>query len=140
VTSPAGPAARAPLRAFRRTTLDTAVVRLSGSVRLIDGMEPDRVELGPGRLVAGAAPTVDVVRVHYRDARGRSIVLDQQRLPPETDAATGNRAVELLYGDTVVTTTAAMTRVRWLDAKNFWLSLSAALPADSVRALVGRVR
>jgi hypothetical protein len=132
-------------RTFRRTTLDTAVVRLSGSIRLIDGMDPSRVEIGPGRLVNGAAAGQDVVRIHYTDERGRRFVFDQQRLAPARgDAAAGAGAgageVGLLSCDTIVTTSGTTTRVRWLDSKNFWMSLSGPLPADSLRALVARVR
>lgn len=133
------PAPAAP-RAFRRTTLDTAVVRLSGSIRLIDGMDPGRVEIGSGRLVNGAAADQDVVRIHYTDERGRRLVFDQQRLAPTRDPSAAAGDVGLLYGDTIVTTSGSTTRVRWLDAKNFWMSLSGPLPADSLRALVARVR
>jgi hypothetical protein len=130
--------------AFRRTDLESAVARLSGSVRLIDGLDITRarVEVGPGSLVQGAEPSLDVVRIiyRYRDERGRRITLDQQRLPLARGLEAEAGAVGLLYGDTLTTTFGATTRIRWLDAKNFWMSLSGALPAESLRVLVERVR
>jgi len=144
--SPRQPSARthaaAPSAAggFVRVPLDTAVAHLSGSVRLIDGMDPARVEIGPANLVSGAAAGLDVVRLIYVGPRGVRIVLDQQRLPTASVAdQSGGQGVGLLYGDTLVTTSGATTRIRWLTAKNFWVSLSAAMEPDSLRALLDRV-
>ena len=62
-------------------------------------------------------------------------MLDQQA--GFADAASFNG---LMTGDTLVTTSeAGTTQVRWLDRK-FWLSLTGRAPADSLRALVERVR
>jgi hypothetical protein len=122
-------------QAFRRITLEDAVRILSGSIRLIDGMQPSRVESGPGRLVAGADPERDVVRVTYADARGKRFYLDQQLGDTRTGSFNG-----LMQGDTLVTTgESGANRVRWVDRK-FWLSLTGGVGGDSLRAMVLRVR
>jgi hypothetical protein len=122
---------------FRKVSLEEAVRRLSGSIRLIDGMQPVRVEVGLGRLVAGAAPDRDVVRVIYADASGRPLFLDQQ--PGETRE--GASVNGLMPGDTLVTPTpSGALQVRWVDRRNCWLSLTGAASADSLRALVERIR
>lgn len=131
---------------FRRVSLDQAARRLSGAIRLIDGRPWDHVEVGPGRLVAGADQERDVVRVFYFDDRGRPLTLDQQRIPAPADTSTETRgaAVEALAmapGDTLVTTTpTGLTRIRWLDRKFFWLSLAGTMDVDELRLLVNRVR
>jgi hypothetical protein len=130
--------------AFRRTTMDEAVRRLSGAIRLIDGMQPVSVEIGPGSLVPGADATRDVVRVSYRDSQGRRLILDQQRADVDAvsaDEAVPRERVNMAVGDTLVTTTPSGTsRIRWLDRKNFWLSVSGPLSADSLRPLLERIR
>ena len=134
---PARTAEEAPLTAFRRITMDEAVRRLSGSIRLIDGLQPALVEVGPGRLVPGAAPEREVIRVYYADEAGRSLVLDQQ--PGETPSATSVNG--LMRGDTLVTAQPdGSVRVRWVDRKSFWLSLTGTASADSVRTMVERIR
>ena len=116
---------------FRTVPMEEAVRSLSGSIRLIDGMNPARIEVGPGQAVPGADSARDVVRVTYAGG----LVLDQQM--GDADAASFNG---LMPGDTLVTTSeAGTTQVRWLDRK-FWLSLTGRAPADSLRALVERVR
>lgn len=121
--------------AFRRITLEEAVRHLSGTIRLIDGMQPSRVETGPGTLVTGADPARDVIRVTYTDGRGGRLILDQQAGDTRLTSFNG-----LMQGDTLITATeGGGTRVRWMDRK-FWLSLTAALEADSLRTFVGRVR
>jgi hypothetical protein len=143
VAAAAAPAAQ-PLTAFRRADLEEAVARLGGSIRLIDGMRIDHVEVGPGWRVPGAAPDLDVVRIVYADGQGRRVVLDEQRFAPSTDTSAAERERAdggMEYGDTL--TTAApngQVRVRWVDRERFWLSLTASLPPDSARSLVGRVR
>ncbi len=148
-TGLAAPAALAEQRltAFRPAGLEEAVARLGGSIRLIDGMRIDSIEVGPGYRVSGAARDRDLVRIIYVDEQGRRIMLDQQRVSELSDtAAAGGGARErsdvgMVYGDTLVTAGPnAQVRVRWIDRRLFWLSLTASLPADSVRALVGRVR
>jgi hypothetical protein len=121
---------------FRQVSLEEAVRRLAGSIRLVDGMVPARVEVGPGQLVAGAAPARDVVRVIYADAGGRPLFLDQQ--PGE---GTGPSVNGLMPGDTLVTPTpSGGAQVRWVDRRGWWLSLTGTAPLDSLRAMVARIR
>ncbi|MBI4543004.1 MAG: zf-HC2 domain-containing protein [Gemmatimonadetes bacterium] len=132
-------------RGFRRITLDSAARALSGSIRLIDGMLPERVELGPGRLVPGADPGREVVRVHYADERGNRLTLDQQRVPAAADTGTATQpavsGVGMAPGDTLITAApGGAVRIRWLDRKNFWLSLAGRMEPDSIRRMVERVR
>ncbi len=120
---------------LRRISLEEAVRLLSGSIRLIDGMQPSRVEAANGTQVPGADPARDVVRVTYTDAHGSRLVLEQQ----VGDVHTGSFA-GLMQGDTLVTTTeTGGTRVRWVDRK-FWLSLTGNASVDSLRSLTARVR
>jgi len=118
---------------FRRVPMEEAVRNLSGSIRLIDGMNPASVTIGPGRLVPGANPGREVVRVIYADPRGGQLVLDQQL------GETGGAFNGLMAGDTLVAAGENGTQVRWIDRK-FWMSLSGSGPADSLRALVERIR
>lgn len=131
-----------PLTSFRAIDPENAIQRLSGAIRLIDGMVPRRYEVGPGRLVPGADPDRVVVRVVYSDSLGRRILLDQQPGSVSTDTGAARRTSVngLMQGDTLASTDRSESRVRWLDRKNFWLSLSGQIPADSLRALIARIR
>jgi hypothetical protein len=138
-------AAAAP-HAFRRVTLEEAVTRLQGTIRLIDGMQSSRVEVGPADLVPGASQGHDVVRIFYDEA-GRQILLDQQRVGSVVSAAGAAAAAPdsvsagMSPGDTLLTATPeGDLRMRWVDRQGFWVSLTAPLPVDSLRRLAGRVR
>ena len=133
--------------AFRLGDMDVAVARLSGTMRTMDGLSLETVKIGPGALVPGAQPDRDVVRIVYTDLRGHHLQLDQQRLPTPRDTSGEARAqavpaaLGLAYGDTLNTTGPGnAARIRWLDPAGLWLSLSGNLPADSLRALLARVR
>jgi hypothetical protein len=137
----------APPAAFRPATLAEAVARLDGAIRLIDGMQVDAVEVGPGRLVPGADRAHDVVRVVYRHTAGGRLQLDEQRVGVPADTAAIAREgvvfenVGMAFGDTLVTASVGgQVRVRWISRDGFWLSLTGPLPADSLRTLVGRIR
>ena len=143
------PEARAaePLNTFRRATTDEAVRRLGGTIRLLDGMFSDHIEVGPGHLVSGADPNHDVVRVVYTDAQGRRLTLEEQRLLLPADTSTAARltylmnAVGMTWGDTLVTAAPSGTaRIRWIDRKNFWVSLTGSMPPDSLRVMLERIR
>ena len=144
----AAPLTRLPARpAFRLSDVDAAAARLAGTLRTVGGMTIENVKIGPGALVPGAQPDRDVVRIAYADPQGRRLQLDQQRLPAARDTSRAARAravpavLGLAYGDTLSTTGPGnATRVRWLDPAGLWLSLSGSMPADSLRALLARVR
>jgi Putative zinc-finger len=129
---------------FRRATLEEAVDRLRGAIRLIDGMQSTRVEVGPGALVPGASREREVVRVFYDDA-GRQVLLDQQRVGGVVSAAGAAAAPDSVStgmspGDTLLTATpGGELRMRWVDRQGFWVSLTAPLPVDSLRRLAARV-
>jgi anti-sigma factor RsiW len=142
------PNTRPTMPGFFHITMDDAVRRLAGTIHLIDGMTPDRVEAGSGRLVHGAEPGTQVVRVIYVDPPARELWLDQQRSEAwtprerrEADDASRLGSPSLLPGDTVVSTgSGGSMTVHWLDGRGFWLSLTGNLSADSLVALVKRVR
>ncbi len=126
---------------FQQVTMERAVRILGGTIRLLDGLKPERVLTGPGSLVPGAEPGITVVRVVYEDPPGRELWLDQQRSQTEERSAAGVGAATLLPGDTVLTAPAqGMQSVRWLDQHGFRLALTGFLPTDSLRALQRRVR
>jgi hypothetical protein len=82
------PAAAAPAprtleqksQTYLRIGLDEAARQLGRPMHVIDAMSPEFIGLARGGLVPGADPNRPVVRVVYRDTRGRMILLDQQRL------------------------------------------------------------
>lgn len=65
---------------YLRIGLDEAARQLGRPMHVIEAMSPEFVGLAQGRLVPGADPGRPVVRVVYRDTRGRMVLLDQQRL------------------------------------------------------------
>jgi anti-sigma factor RsiW len=141
----AQPQAAAPT--FRSTNVDEAEAHLAGTLRTVEGLALENVKIGPGSLVPGAVPTQDVVRLVYTEPSGRRLQLDQQRLPQARDTSREARAravpptLGLGYGDTLVTAgPAGEARVRWLDQSGLWLSLLGNMPADSLRALLARIR
>jgi hypothetical protein len=77
---------------YLRIGLDEAVKQLGRPMHVIEAMTPEFIGLTQGRLVAGADPARPVVRVVYRDSRGRMILLDQQRMRTgqSPGAAAGN--------------------------------------------------
>lgn len=140
-----GPAARRDGAAggFQVTPMEGAVRILGGSIRLVDGMTPVRVQVGPGRLVPGADPGLEIVRVVYNDPPGRELWLDQQRPAEQAGDAEvhGQRATTLLPGDTLIAAGSAGSRnLRWIHQTGFRLGLTGFLPADSLRALARRVQ
>jgi len=80
---------------YLRIGLDEAVKQLGRPVHVIEAMTPEFIGLTQGRLVAGADPNRPVVRVVYRDTRGRMILLDQQRM--RTGQAPGSAAGNLRW-------------------------------------------
>ena len=152
-TEPAAPAVRAFEEAatgavgrkraggFRQVEMEEAVRALSGSIRLVDGLQPERVLIGPGDMVRGADAVRELVRVVYQDPPGREMWLDQQR-PPEADqpARLQQFRSTMLVGDTMATRgPAGATSIHWIDEHGFRLALTGFLAADSLRAMIPRV-
>lgn len=135
VTAPRDAAA-----SFRRVTLEEAVERLNGVIRLMDGMRFEQVEIGTGSLVAGADRGRDLVRLVYFDAAGRRVVLDQQRVTAPANGGAISADLGIRPGDTLTSVApGGETQVRWIDG-TFWLSLSGNLPPGELRSLIERVR
>jgi hypothetical protein len=129
----------------RTSSLEEAVNRLQGTIRLIDGMHSDRVEIVPGHQVPEADTAYDVVRVVYGEP-GRELTLDQQRIsaPDHPNADEGRRAqpsAGMGLSEVIVATSAeGVHRLSWSDNAGFWLSLVGRVPTDSLRRLAERVR
>ena len=141
----AAPAARRDRAAggFQTTPMEGAVRILGGSIRLVDGMTPTRVLIGPGILVADADPGLEIVRVVYNDPPGRELWLDQQRPDARANEAGvhGRGATTLLLGDTLVALGPKGSRsLRWIHQSGFRLGLTGFLPADSLLALARRIQ
>ncbi|MDZ4865027.1 MAG: zf-HC2 domain-containing protein [Gemmatimonadota bacterium] len=122
----------------RTVTLEEAVRSLGGTIRLVDGMVPARVE-----VVESAEPGTRRIRVVYFDPPGRELWLDQARqLADSRDAyrALDDRA-GLLVGDTIaIAGPAGRQTLNWIDQTGLRLGLTGFLPADSLRGLARRVR
>ena len=77
---------------YLRIGLDEAVKQLGGPVHVIEGMTPQFIGLTRVQVIPGTTSTRPVVRVVYLDARGRLILLDQQRMagPQAPGVSTGS--------------------------------------------------
>jgi hypothetical protein len=130
---------------FRSVDMEVAVRVLAGSIRLVDGLSPTHVLVGPGSVLPGADPGLEVVRVVYLDPPARELWLDQQRPASRDDKLArgreSGRITTLLLGDTLVSASASGSRsLRWIDQAGFRLALTGFLPADSLAALARRVQ
>lgn len=106
---------------YLRIGLDEASKQLGRPMHVIEAMTPEFIGLAQGRLVPGADPARPVVRVVYRDTRGRMILLDQQQL--RTGQAPG----------------AASGNLRWAQG-DVMLYLHGEPSGDVLRGLQRRVR
>jgi hypothetical protein len=126
---------------FRPVEMEEAVRALDGAIRLVDGLEPERLLLAPANLLPGGDPGRPVVRVVYQDPPGRELWLDQQRVRPQNEDNRKPSPTGILPGDTILAPIAGgAQRVRWLDQHGFLLGLTGFLPGDSLQALISRVR
>lgn len=120
-----------PGPAWRVVSMEEAVRVLDGQIRLIDGLAPERVELGSGTSVPGADPGAAVVRVVYASG---GVILDQQRAPasflPRQEAAA--KAVGLAAEQPAPT--------GWQERGGLRFVVTGNVSADSLRALGDRVR
>jgi hypothetical protein len=79
-SAPRPPTLEQRAQIYLRIGLDEAAKQLGRPVHVIEGMTPQFIGLTRGQLVPGANSRRPVVRVVYLDARGRMILLDQQRM------------------------------------------------------------
>lgn len=109
-------------------SMEEAVRVLGGQIRLIDGLAPNRIELGPGTAVPGADPDLRVVRVVYA---GGGVMLDQQRPAP----ALGARKEAAASG-----AVAQRPAPGWEQRGDIRFVVTGSVSVDSLRALGARVR
>lgn len=126
-SDPAEPAAM-PTE-FTRVTLGDAIERLGGSIRLIDGMKPETVEIAGGSVLPGADPGRLVVRIVYNGSDGR-IILDQQRLNRP-----GSREPDIA----VNTAPSGVSVAQWVDWKGYWISLACRTNQQELLAIANRI-
>ena len=87
---------------YLRIGLDEAAQQLGRPMHVIEAMSPEFVGLAQGRLVTGADPNRPVVRVVYRDQRGRMILLDQQRLRTGQAPGAASGSLRWILGDVML--------------------------------------
>jgi hypothetical protein len=85
-----------------RIGLDEAVKQLGGPVHVIEGMTPELIGLTRSQILPGSASTRPVVRVVYQDARGRMILLDQQRMDAGAGSASAAGSLRWAIGDVLL--------------------------------------
>ncbi len=126
---------------FRAVGSGEASLRLGGRLRLLSGLEPDHVEIGPASAVPGAQRGLDVVRVVYRAPDGGRILLDQQLIPADSS---GFRPIDdpaLENGETAYgTSSTGVSVATWLDEEGYRISVVVQAPVDSLKRLVQRVQ
>jgi hypothetical protein len=125
------PASNSPLPAqFQRTTLGEAISRLAGTVRLIQGLNPEAVEIAQGSALPGADPGKAVVRVVYNAPEGR-LIMDQQRL---------GRAGRSEPNIAISTAPNGVSVAQWVDRGGFWISLAGRADQQTLLAIANRIR
>lgn len=126
---------------FRAVGSGEASLRLGGRLRLLNGLEPDHVEIGPASAVPGAQRGLDVVRVVYRAPDGGRILVDQQLIPADSS---GFRPIDdpaLENGETAYgTSSTGVSVATWLDEEGYRISVVVQAPVDSLKRLVQRVQ
>lgn len=137
----------------KRITLDEAVAQLGGSIRLIDGLAPQRVELLSGVDVPGADPDRQVIRVYYEEPDLGLVTLDQQRPAPSflardaredrneasTPPVTVVPGAPLTAGRMVMRAPSPVSTVSW-RADGVWLSLTSHRAGVKMNELQARVK
>jgi anti-sigma factor RsiW len=119
---------------WRTVTMEQAVQVLGGAVRLVDGMTPERFDVGPGTLVPGGDPTREVVRVVYVSG-AVAVISSVPRTPAMRRAAR--------YEDAAAKRLAAQTagkEIEWRSSDGFRYVVTGTVGAESLRALADRVR
>jgi Putative zinc-finger len=125
---------------FRQVGMEEAVRTLGGSIRLVDGLEPERFLIGTTPIGNGTGSTSELVRVVYDDPPGRELWLDQERPVEEVSPFRARNSPALIAGDTVLSPgPGGSASLRWVDQHGFRLAFTGYLSGDSLRVLVGRV-
>ena len=123
--------AESPLPAqFQRVTLGEAISRLAGTVRLIQGLNPEAVEIAQGSALPGADPGKAVVRVVYDAPEGR-LIMDQQRL------GRGGRSEPNIA---ISTAPNGVSVAQWVDRGGYWISLAGRADQQTLLAIANRIR
>lgn len=136
----------------RRITMDEAVNHLGGTIRLIDGLAPQRVELLAGVDVPGADPSREVVRIYYEEPDLGLVTLDQQRpgpsfaargTPSEIDPSAVSSGAVPSFRDEMPRQLArsgvALASLSWRQ-DGTWMSLTSRLTKDQMASLQARVK
>jgi len=101
---------------FREVSRPEAARRLGGPLRSMDGMGLDHIEIGPASAVPGAQSGLDVIRMVYRTPDGGRLLLDQQRIPADTDGLRSIDDPTLENGETAYGTgPGGVSVASWLD-------------------------
>ena len=126
---------------FREVSRPEAARRLGGPLRSMDGMGLDHIEIGPASAVPGAQSGLDVIRMVYRTPDGGRLLLDQQRIPADTDGLRSIDDPTLENGETAYGTgPGGVSVASWLDEGGYRISLVARAPLDSLKKLVALVQ
>ena len=120
---------------------------LGGSIQLIDGLTPQRVEVLAGVDVAGADPDRQVVRVYYEEPDLGLVTLDQQRPGPSFESRRAESPTAMPQVAVIPSAPPAPYRrgvpdlntLAW-RADGVWLSLTTRLPAERAAQLQARVK
>ena len=138
-----------PTDTSRLITLEEAVTRLGGSIRLIDGLQPFEVERTPGASVLGADPGREAILVRYHDPRLGIVELAQQRIlavdsldaeQEVTGGAARRAAVRFAPQPQSVPDPKGAASLSWSDPQGFHLVLTASISPESLVALRARVK
>ena len=115
---------------FQRVTLGEAISRLAGTVRLIQGLNPEAVEIAQGSALPGADPAKAVVRVVYNAPEGR-LIMDQQRL-----GRGGAREPSIA----ISTAPNGVSVAQWVDRGGYWISLAGRADQQTLLSIANRIR
>jgi anti-sigma factor RsiW len=100
-SAPRPPSLEQRAQIYLRIGLDEAVKQLGHPVHVIEGMTPQFIGLTRGQI-PGADSRRPVVRVVYLDARGRMILLDQQRMDSGDVPAAPSGSLRWAIGDVML--------------------------------------
>ena len=122
----------AELSGFFEVPPEEAMLWLGTELRTLPELALERVEVGPGAAVAGGQSGLPAIRLVYKDAAGKEIVLTQQWVG-DLGAAVSETA------GLMVIEPSGHRELRWLDGHGYLLILAGAVSGDSLRALAERV-